>query len=368
VKANIISAGIILIIPWLCATPVISGPALQYSAKGIAVPAASADEPKMKSFSQESIRAAAKYLDQGAVAWTRSKSCVACHTTGVYMAERPSLTKWLGSPNDEVLDDFVQGVPTGQQKSKGNRSIWRALGLAEWDRHVTGTLSEHTSRALSDMLSHQLRDGSWGIGGHTEIPYQTTRFEITVQAARAASAAPGWLDELEDDDLRKRVELMKAFLREHKSRNDYQRALKLKLAGLIPGLVKQGEIDQATTMLRGKQQADGGWSTRSMSEVTNWRDRVEERVVTLLQSEPDADNPGSDAYMTAFAIVFLREAGVPSSDSQIQRAIAWLQSNQRESGRWWMKSLYKGNYNFTSYIATAQAMRALATCGELEAQ
>ena len=73
--------------------------------------------------------------------------------------------------------------------------------------------------------------------------------------------------------------------------------------------------------------------------------------------------------MTAFAIVLLREAGVPASDEQIQEGIAWLKSNQRQSGRWWVQSLtYPGDNrrHFTTYIATAQVLRAMNLCGELE--
>jgi squalene-hopene/tetraprenyl-beta-curcumene cyclase len=63
--------------------------------------------------------------------------------------------------------------------------------------------------------------------------------------------------------------------------------------------------------------------------------------------------------------VLLRESGVPARDPRIQRGIAWLKENQRESGRWWMHSLYRGNLNYITYISTAQALRALALCDEL---
>lgn len=46
-----------------------------------------------------------------------------------------------------------------------------------------------------------------------------------------------------------------------------------------------------------------------------------------------------DGHQTGLAIVALREAGVPASDPQIQRGLRWLESNQRESGRWWTLSL-----------------------------
>ena len=69
--------------------------------------------------------------------------------------------------------------------------------------------------------------------------------------------------------------------------------------------------------------------------------------------------------MTAFAIVLLREAGISSSDQRIQNGIAWLKQNQRVSGRWWMKSLYRDTQHYSTYISTAQALRALSLCNEI---
>jgi hypothetical protein len=71
--------------------------------------------------------------------------------------------------------------------------------------------------------------------------------------------------------------------------------------------------------------------------------------------------------MTAFAVVLMRQSDVPATDDRIQRALAWLKREQRVSGRWWMQSLYRGNYHYSTYIATAQAMKALAMCGEIPA-
>jgi squalene-hopene/tetraprenyl-beta-curcumene cyclase len=122
----------ILSVPFALATVrAMAAPSLQYKAGDIEIPAASSDEPRVTAFNQQTIEAAGNYLDQGAVAWTRSKPCIACHTTGAYMAERPSLTQWLGPPSDEVLEDFVATIPAPNQKAKQNRSVWRALGLAQ---------------------------------------------------------------------------------------------------------------------------------------------------------------------------------------------------------------------------------------------
>jgi squalene-hopene/tetraprenyl-beta-curcumene cyclase len=92
---------------------------------------------------------------------------------------------------------------------------------------------------------------------------------------------------------------------------------------------------------------------------------MSDTVIRLIEGLPDAADPGSDPYMTALAIVLLRESGVPAADARLQRGVAWLKAEQRASGRWWMHSLYRGNYHFTTYIATAKALQALALCGAM---
>ncbi len=356
-------------------------PAFQYKSDGIEVPAATADEPKLRAFGPEAVKAAAKYLDDGAHYWVREKSCLACHTTGVYMVERSALTKQLGKPSEEVLNDFIKSVPKVAGKpGDGNAatSVWRSSGLASWDRHVEGKLSEHTERSLRHMVMILPDDNMYNTGKQIEIPYITTRFELTVQAMRAMATAPGWLANLKDAELVARIERIKRFLREHQAINDYEFALKLQLANLMPELVSNEEREAAISMLWRKQQPDGGWSTRRMSDLLKWRleahpptekqpwkEAMDPAVVALIQNLPDAANPGSDPYMTAFAVVLLRESGVPANDKRIQRGITWLKETQRVSGRWWMYSLYKGNFNYITYISTAQALRALALCDEL---
>lgn len=352
----------------------------QYKSEGIEVPAATADEPKVKAFGPETIKAAAKYLDDGAHHWVREKSCVACHSTGVYMVERSALTTQLGKPSDEVFEDFVKKVPTalGKPGETSIQSIWRSSGLASWDKHVTGKLSEPTDRSLHHTLSILPEEGFYQTIKLVEIPYITTRFEMTVQAARAFVTAPGWLESLKDPELLAKLDKMKNRLREHQPVSDYELAMKLQLAGLMPELVPKEVREAAKTMLWRQQLPDGGWSTRRMSDVAGWRQEVfpaterqtwtgamDPTVRALIENEPDAANPGSDPYMTAFAIVLLRESGVPASDPRIQRGVGWLKANQRASGRWWMKSLFRNTYHYITYISTAQALRALALCGEI---
>jgi squalene-hopene/tetraprenyl-beta-curcumene cyclase len=350
-------------------------PAFQYQSAGISVPAARADEPRVEPFGPDSVRAARKYLEDGALAWVREKSCVNCHTTGPYLSERPALSRLLGAPNPEVLADFVESIPEGPAKEgekNGHRyvqgswtAIWCALGLAEWDRHVTGSVSPDTDEALRQMMSRQSPDGSFVSYGEVEIPHITTDFELSLQAARALAAAPEWVAALEPGETRDRIMKLKEWLRAAPPKNDFDRVLRLQLGHYFPDLVTAAEKESALALLASKQHADGGWSTRDFSAVEDWHFEMSETVLKLIASLPDAADPESDAYMTAFAVVLMRQAGVPASDARIRQALAWLKREQRVSGRWWMHSLYRGNYHYITYIATAQALKALALCDEL---
>jgi squalene-hopene/tetraprenyl-beta-curcumene cyclase len=352
-------------------------PSFQYEAEGIAISIPSAEEPRVAAFGADSIAGAAKYLEDGAISWVQGRACINCHTTGPYMTERPALSAWLGKPNEEILANFVEAVPDHVKPSTETEkdglkyypgswtAVWRSAGLAEWDQHVTGKLSPSTDRSLREMFMRQSPNGSFVSYGEVEIPHITTDFELTLQAARAVTAAPGWLSGLQDADLLERIEKMKTWLRSAPAKNDFDRVLRLQLAAYLPDLVSQSDRDTALALLSSKQHHDGGWSLRDMSPVDDWHFKMSATVVNLINRLPDAAAPESDPYMTALAIVLMRQNQVPAADVRVQRGIAWLKKEQRISGRWWMQSLYRGNYFYITYIATAQALKALALCDEI---
>lgn len=355
-------------------------PEFQYQSGDIRVSLPAADEPRVKAFGPDSVKAALKYLEDGATCWVREKTCVNCHTTGPYLSERTAWTAQFGKPSEEVLADFIESVPKEVREVKetttksGHRhypaaftSVWRSLGLAEWDRHVTGETSEHTDRSIRDMFERQSDNGAFVSHGEVEIPHITTDFELSLQAARTITAAPGWLTGLKDERLRARVEKLKGWLRTAPPKNDFDRILRLQLAHYLPELVTQPERDAALALLSSKQHADGGWSTRDMSALQDWHFEMSETVVRLIEGLPDAGRPESDTYMTALAVILMRQNGVPVDDRRVQEGLAWLKREQRESGRWWMHSLYRGNYHYITYIATCQALKALALCDQLPA-
>ena len=64
----------------------------------------------------------------------------------------------------------------------------------------------------------------------------------------------------------------------------------------------------------------------------------------------------------------VRCGGVPAGGQGIQAAVKGLLANQRESGRWWTRSLNTDRYHFIPYSGTAYPLLALAKCGKLPAQ
>lgn len=355
-------------------------PVFQYESGSIKVSIPTPDEPRVAKFGAESVKAAVKYLDDGATCWVREKSCVNCHTTGPYLSERPALIPQLGKPSEEIVADFIEFVPKDvkEVKEKTTKSgykhkpgafsaVWRSLGLAEWDKHLTGKMSEHTERSICDMFERQSDSGAFVSHGEVEIPHITTDFELSLQAARVITAAPGWLAGLKDEKLIAKVAKLKNWLRDAEPKNDWDRVLHLQLAFYLPELVPVEKRSAALQLLSSKQHADGGWSTRDFSALDDWHFEISDTVRNLITGLPDAAKPESDAYMTALAVVLMRQSGVPAKDERVQKAVAWLKKEQRVSGRWWMHSLYRGNYYYITYIATCQALKALALCGELDA-
>ncbi|HEX4132529.1 MAG TPA: prenyltransferase/squalene oxidase repeat-containing protein [Pirellulales bacterium] len=333
----------------------------QYQFEQITIAGASADEPIAKGLS---IDKAVAYLDHGATAWSGSRKCVSCHTNGVYLTVRPALTPKLGAPDPAMREFFVdvlkqkQELPVDKLKKATlpEQVIYLAAGLAEWDRHVTKSLSPETEAALRLMLAVQRDDGTWG-AKTCWPPYESDSYHPATVAAMAMAAAPGWLDGLNDDSLKAGVERLKNYLRTTEPPHDYGRVLLLWSAARMPGLIDDARRAELIAMLRRHQRSDGGWSIRTFAKPEQWGDggRAER-----LREEASFDNPESDGHMSGLALVVLGEHGVKADDPAIARGLAWLASHQRVSGRWWTRSLNTDNYHFITFSGTAFPLLALA--------
>ena len=341
----------------------------QYEHGAIRVPAATANEAKRESVS---VSLAEQYLEQGREAWSGKHKCISCHTNGTYMTLRPALTKTLGIPQEIERKFFLAQLtalaaenPKKLQRGTGPAQvIYLAAGLAEWDAHVSGSLSAETDQALRLMLSLQRPHGSWG----TEDcwpPYESDAYHLASVAAMAVAIAPGWIDAIEkeqDEQPLMQLDKLKHYLRAQPP-HDYGRTLFLWAAARMPGLIDQAGKQKLIDMLLAHQQSDGGWSLRTMADPEAWGsgNRAEK-----LRSEADFSSPTSDGHMTGLAIVTLRDAGVPSDDPCIEQGIKWLRNNQRESGRWWTRSLNTDGAHYITYSGTAFPLLALQLCGAPE--
>ena len=343
----------------------------QYAFESIAVPAATADEPRRKSVSTT---LAIDHLEQGSVAWSGQRRCISCHTNGSYMLARPALTAALGTPPASTLDFFreqlqsltAEAHESLRKSTKPAQVIYLAAGLAEWDRHVTGKLSPDTDKALRLMFAIQEDSGSWGTLDCWP-PYESDAYHEATVAALAAATAPGWLSDVEagsDDDLKARIAQLRTYLHETPPPHDYGRVLLLQASTRFPGLVDTAGTTEIAAMIERHQRDDGGWSIRTFAAPESWGrgNRADK-----LRAEPDFETPASDGHMTGLAILALREAGVPADNEGIKRGIAWLQANQRASGRWWTRSLNTDTWHFITYSGTTLPLLALQSCGALPA-
>ncbi|MFN9719964.1 MAG: hypothetical protein ACK58L_14795 [Planctomycetota bacterium] len=344
-------------------TSVSVGDDYQYKFGEILIGRPSGNEPVRHGLS---IEAAARYLDDGAVAWGGERKCVSCHTNGTYLAIRPALSPTLGKPKTEVRDFFVSTFNTLRQEpveklhqsTRPAQVIYLANGLAEWDAHVSKSLSPETEAALELMFSIQNENGTWG-SLDCWPPFESDAYHEATVAAMAAAAAPGWLAKVEESEnakLKAGVERLKSYLRSEPPKHDYSRVLLLWASARMTGLLEDTKRQEMTVMVRRHQKEDGSWSIRSFAAPEAWGsgNRGEK-----LRSEPDFADPPGDGHMTGLAIIVLRESGVYAADPQVARGLQWLRTNQRESGRWWTRSLNTDSWHFITYSSTAYALLAL---------
>lgn len=345
---------------------------VQYEFGEIRIPAASGDEARRTSVS---LAAARQYLEQGTVAWNGQRKCISCHTNGTYMVTRPALTPLLGQPPLETRNFYLTTLTALQAEERKNlkrstrpaQVIYLAAGLAEWDAHLSERLSPETDQALRLMFEIQNEQGTWGTLDCWP-PYESDAFHEATVAAMAVATAPGWLEQVAADPdrtLQTHVDRLRHYLQTEPPPHDYSRVLLLWTATRWPGLLEAEQQQPLVERVRKLQRDDGGWSIRNFATPEAWGrgNRAEK-----LRSEPDFSDPASDGHMTGLAIIVLRSAGVPATDPAIQRGVAWLQANQRVSGRWWTRSLNTDAWHFITYSGTAFPMLALQLCDALPAE
>jgi squalene-hopene/tetraprenyl-beta-curcumene cyclase len=118
----------------------------------------------------------------------------------------------------------------------------------------------------------------------------------------------------------------------------------------LDGLMDKAERKRTVKALLALQREDGGWSLPSLGA---WK---------RLDGSPQDKVAPSDGYATGLVLYVLRQAGVGAAEKPVQRGVAWLKANQRESGRWFTRSLNREGRHYISNTGTAFAILALKAC------
>ena len=317
-----------------------------------AFPNASPDEPLLKTFS---LNKAAESLDRTAVAWVQKQQCGSCHTGWPYVYSRAVLLK--EAPTDslaEVRAYFEGRITNWDEDEKEKKHSYReivgtATALAIYDAQTTGRLQPITRQALDRMWTMQRKDGAWSWPKCDWPPFEVDDYYGAVHAAVGVGYAPE--NYAQSASARAGVEKLRAYFKATPAPNLHHRTWLLWAAARLDGLLSAEEKQSTIQDLLALQRSDGGWSMESLGK--KWEGHRGETA------DPDAP---SDGYGTGLVMFVLRESGLPADHAALQNGVRWLSANQRESGRWFTRSLNGVKQHYISDTATAFAVLALKSC------
>jgi squalene-hopene/tetraprenyl-beta-curcumene cyclase len=346
------------------------------------------DQPAEKSANSWDQKAAAAYLDQRAAWWMEwpkaardhQTFCVSCHTAVPYALSRPALRQGLAeaaaSANERRLLDnvtkrvrlwkevapFYSDADRGAYKtveSRGTESVLNALILASNDAQ-SGRLSNDTRAALDNMWAEQQttgdKAGAWLWLRFANEPWEADDSDFyggTLAAVAVGTAAENYRARPE---IQNNVKMLREYLnRKCAAQTTINRVALLWASVKLPGLLAPEQQQAVINEVRGKQQADGGWSLSSL--VGAWK-----------REDGTPQEKQSDGYATGFITFVLQQSGIARDDAHLQKGLAWLANNQNKSeGFWPSYSLNKneahhlspGTARFMNDAATAYAVLAL---------
>jgi squalene-hopene/tetraprenyl-beta-curcumene cyclase len=317
-----------------------------------APPRPAPDEPRA---GRLSLPRAGAYLDRVALDWTRERKCGTCHTNINYMMARPALAAGDGAAMAEVRGFFEGRVAGWDGDARGAKPRWdtevvaTAAALALNDAATTGRLHPRTRQALDRMWTYQREDGTWDWIKCDWPPLEHDDYYGAAFAAVGVGAAPeGYAA---SESARAGLDRLKRYLRETPPPSLHHAAMRLWAATKLDGLLTAAERERTIADLLTAQRPDGGWNLASLGAWSRHDG-----------TPNDPDGP-ADGFGTGFVVYVLRGAGVPADHPAIRRGVAWLESNQRASGRWFTRSLSTDGPHYIANAGTGFAVLALRACG-----
>ena len=117
--------------------------------------------------------------------------------------------------------------------------------------------------------------------------------------------------------------------------------------------MEQSQQKECVDTLLALQHEDGGWG---IAQLGTWDAAIRARKTRL----PATVMAPASSYSSPAA------PRVPASDPRLVRGVEWLKAHQRQSGRWFTRSLFCDRAHYISNAGTSFAVMALAECDALE--
>ncbi|MDA1051580.1 MAG: squalene--hopene cyclase [Planctomycetota bacterium] len=313
----------------------------------VTAPAAnSADEPLATEFSLDN---ATRFLDQASLDWTKSRKCFTCHTNFSYLISRPTVSA-KGTAHQQIreaLEEMVEKRWETDGPRWGAEVVMSAAVLAMNDAATSGKLHAATRKALDRMWTLQREDGGFDWLKCGWPPMESDDDYGIAIAALAAGAAPEGYGKSEA--ARAGVQKLRDYLKENPPPTIHHTAMLMWADSYGTELLATAQREAALDRLLALQQPDGGWSFATLGD---WK----------RSDGSEQDTNVSDGYGTGFVVFVLRRAGIAADDVRLQKGVSWLKQHQRESGRWYSRSLNKDSKHFISHAGTAFAVMAIQAC------
>ena len=309
------------------------------------------DEPAIASFSLDK---AVHFLDSAALTWTQKQNCFTCHTNYAFLYARPHVSG--SAPAHAEIRKSLEELITKRWTDVGWRwdaeVVATAAALAYNDAHTTNKLHPLTYFALERMWTVQKKDGGFSWLKCNWPPMENDDHYGATLAAIATGVAPGGY--AKSDAAKAGLDGIRKWLANNPPQNLHHKAMILWASTYLDGFATDEARKATIKELTAAQLPDGGWSAASLGSGT-WKraDKLEQDAKT------------SDGYGTGFVVFVLRRAGVPANEATVHKGVAWLKGNQRESGRWFTRSLNRDNKHYLTHAGTAFAVMALAACEEV---
>ena len=295
-----------------------------------AVPALAVDDPRVL------VERSLPFLREQGLAWIDKRDCTSCHQVPAMLWSWNLATAAGIAGGEDIVREWTPwaadwrhwnktGDKDGVDKvSAGNIDTMNFLLLGRAANEAGAWMAEFRAQ----LLKNQQVDGSWKPGGQLPLGKRPARetVEVTTQWTLLALAS---CEEPVPEEVTQKAEAY--------------------LAAAVPGvstewhalrLLRQPEDSSLRVALVKWQKPEGGWG---------WR----------------VDEP-SDAFGTGLALYALVRAGVPLADPALQRALAWLQATQATDGSWPVPSTRARDKNKINPTATYWGT-AWAVIGLLEA-